>query len=42
MKYITLGKTNEKVSIIGLGSWSYGKENISNGSNVGWAGENSN
>jgi len=39
MKYITLGKTNEKVSIIGLGSWSYGKENISNGSSVGWAGQ---
>ena len=39
MKYITLGKTNEKVSIIGLGSWAYGKENTSNGSSVGWAGQ---
>ena len=39
MKYITLGKTNKKISIIGLGSWAYGKENISNGSSVGWSGQ---
>ena len=39
MKYITLGKTNKKISIIGSGSWAYGKENISNGSSVGWSGQ---
>ena len=29
MKKITLGKTNEQVSVISLGTWSYGKENTS-------------
>ena len=37
MKKITLGRTNEQVSVISLGTWSYGKENTSGGSNVGWA-----
>ena len=36
MNKITLGHTNEKVSVISLGAWSYGKENTSGG-NVGWA-----
>ena len=36
MNKITLGKTNEQVSVISLGTWSYGKENTSGG-NVGWA-----
>ena len=37
MKKITLGRTNEQVSIISLGAWSFGKENTSGGSNVGWS-----
>ena len=37
MEKITLGQTNEQVSVISLGAWSYGKENTSGGSNVGWA-----
>ena len=37
MKKITLGRTNERVSIISLGAWSFGKENTSGGSNVGWS-----
>ena len=39
MNKITLGKTNVKVSRISLGTWSYGKENISNNSPVGWSGQ---
>ena len=34
---ITLGKTGEKVPIISLGTWSFGKESVSNGSSVGWS-----
>jgi len=37
MKKITLGRTNEDVSIISLGAWSHGKQNTSGGSNVGWS-----
>ena len=37
MEKITLGQTNEQVSVISLGTWSYGKENTSGGANVGWA-----
>ncbi len=37
MKRITLGRTNKQVSIISLGAWSFGKENTSGGSNVGWS-----
>ena len=37
MKNITLGRTNEQVSIISLGAWSFGKGNISGGSDVGWS-----
>jgi len=37
MKYITLGRTDEEVSTISLGTWSYGSGNISNGQSVGWA-----
>ena len=39
MNKITLGKTNVKVSRISLGTWSYGKENTSNNSSVGWSGQ---
>ena len=39
MRKIILGRTSERVSVISLGAWSYGKENISGGSNVGWAGQ---
>tara|TARA_Y100001970_G_scaffold147849_1_gene181465 strand:+ start:42 stop:1007 length:966 start_codon:yes stop_codon:yes gene_type:complete len=37
MKKITLGRTNEQVSIISLGAWSFGKGNTSGGSDVGWS-----
>ena len=37
MKKITLGRTNEDVSIISLGAWSHGKQNTSGGHNVGWS-----
>lgn len=40
MRKIILGRTNEPVSAISLGSWSYGKENTSGGSGVGWTGQN--
>ena len=31
MEYITLGRTNEKVSRISLGTWSYGGPNTLSG-----------
>ena len=37
MKYITLGRTNEEISTISLGTWAYGSANVSNGQSVGWA-----
>jgi len=37
MQQITFGKTNEKVSTISLGTWSYGGGNVSGGRSVGWA-----
>lgn len=37
MKHITFGRTNEKISRISLGTWSYGSGNVSNGRSVGWA-----
>ncbi len=37
MQQITFGRTNEKVSTISLGTWSYGGGNISGGRSVGWA-----
>ena len=42
MKKIILGRTNERVSIISLGAWSFGKENTSGGSNVGWSNQTDN
>ncbi|NIA18695.1 MAG: hypothetical protein GWO85_01205 [Simkaniaceae bacterium] len=39
MKQIILGRTNEKVSTISLGTWSYGGENLSGEMPVGWAGQ---
>ena len=42
MKKITLGRTNERVSVISLGTWSFGKENTSGGSNVGWSNQTDN
>ncbi|MFQ6604729.1 MAG: aldo/keto reductase [Fidelibacterota bacterium] len=40
MKTITLGRTGETVSRISLGTWSYGGENTSGTTSVGWAGQN--
>ncbi len=37
MKKITFGRTNDKVSTISLGTWSYGSGNVSGGQSVGWA-----
>tara|TARA_A100001011_G_C14207557_1_gene798491 strand:+ start:48 stop:1013 length:966 start_codon:yes stop_codon:yes gene_type:complete len=37
MKKIILGRTNQEVSVISLGAWSHGKQNINGGSNVGWS-----
>ena len=37
MKKITFGRTNELVSTISLGTWSYGGGNVSGGRSVGWA-----
>ena len=37
MKKITFGRTNDKVSTISLGTWSYGSGNVSGGRSVGWA-----
>jgi len=34
---ITLGKTGEKVPIISLGTWSFGKKSVSKGTSVGWS-----
>ncbi len=39
MKQVVLGRTNEKVSTISLGTWSYGGGNKSGDSSVGWAGQ---
>ena len=39
MRQITLGRTKTKVSAVGLGTWSYGGKNISEGRSVGWAGQ---
>ena len=37
MKKITLGRTEESVSIISLGAWSHGKQNIDDSASVGWS-----
>ena len=37
MKKIILGRTEESISVISLGAWSHGKENIDNGASVGWS-----
>ena len=37
MEYITLGKTQSKVSKISLGTWSYGGASTSGNQSVGWA-----
>ncbi|MFQ6677743.1 MAG: aldo/keto reductase [Fidelibacterota bacterium] len=39
MRKITLGKTNAKVSVISLGTWSFGGANTSGKQAVGWAGQ---
>ena len=43
MEYITLGRTNEKVSRISLGTWSYGGPSTLSGNHpVGWSGQDDN
>ncbi len=37
MNQILLGKTNQKVSSVSLGTWSYGGANVSGEMPVGWA-----
>ena len=37
MNFIILGKTNQRVSSISLGTWSYGGANLSGKTPVGWA-----
>lgn len=39
MRKIRLGRTEEMVSAISLGTWSYGGSSVSNGESVGWAGQ---
>lgn len=40
MKTIRLGRTEKYVSVISLGTWAYGGSSVSNGSSVGWTGQN--
>ncbi len=40
MKKVILGRTQESVSSISLGTWSYGGGNKSGNASVGWAGQN--
>ena len=40
MKKIILGRTNQKVSIISLGTWSFGGPNKTGGISVGWSNQN--
>jgi len=37
MKKVILGRTEESISIISLGAWSYGKQNTDDGASVGWS-----
>lgn len=39
MRKITLGRTKVRVSVVSLGTWSYGGANTSGGRPVGWAGQ---
>ena len=39
MRKITLGRTKIRVSVVSLGTWSYGGANTSGGRPVGWAGQ---
>ena len=37
MKKNILGRTGESISVISLGAWSHGKQNIDNSASVGWS-----
>ncbi|MFQ6674847.1 MAG: aldo/keto reductase [Fidelibacterota bacterium] len=37
MRQVTFGRTGQKISVIGLGSWAFGGPNVNEGLSVGWS-----